>query len=269
MRGCEMLGAMSFFERAGCLSNVNVVVGTSVGSLIGAAFCAKGGRMSDIFHDTVKHFGYEYDLDFRHLDSTFGIDSGSCIDSLIESVLGPEFSSKTLEEFDASTGKTFVAVAANVSGRKVAYLSSKTNPNVPLVAAIRASCSIPLLMSAVKIDGSLYVDGGLVDNFPIKTAIGESVDGHVLGIVLSESLNAQETPRLPSDFQDFLQALVETGMGSTHPLETFVDDKSVDVFTLYNDNGTKAMNFNVSTSERESMFQSGRRAAATWLVERN
>jgi NTE family protein len=38
----------------------------------------------------------------------------------------------------------------------------------PLIPAIMASCSIPAVFDPYPLNGSLYVDGGLLDNFPVK-----------------------------------------------------------------------------------------------------
>ncbi len=37
-----------------------------------------------------------------------------------------------------------------------------------LIPAILASCSIPAIFNPVSFNGNLYVDGGLVDNLPVK-----------------------------------------------------------------------------------------------------
>lgn len=42
----------------------------------------------------------------------------------------------------------------------------------PLTQALIASSSIPILFAPVKIDGNLYADGGLVNNFPVEPLVG-------------------------------------------------------------------------------------------------
>ena len=39
----------------------------------------------------------------------------------------------------------------------------------PIVEAVTASCSIPVIFSPVVINGIHYVDGGLFRNFPVST----------------------------------------------------------------------------------------------------
>lgn len=43
-----------------------------------------------------------------------------------------------------------------------------------LYRAIMASCSIPLVFKPVEIDGSLYADGGIVDNMPVSPLLPQS-----------------------------------------------------------------------------------------------
>ena len=50
----------------------------------------------------------------------------------------------------------------------------------PLVNAILASCSMPLVFTPTEIDGRWYVDGGVINNFPIEPLRGrcDVVVGH-------------------------------------------------------------------------------------------
>jgi NTE family protein len=43
----------------------------------------------------------------------------------------------------------------------------------PLAPVIKASCSIPILFPPVEINGSLYTDGGLHNNFPVEILVGQ------------------------------------------------------------------------------------------------
>lgn len=47
------------------------------------------------------------------------------------------------------------------------YFCSEKFPNLKVVDAIKASCSIPGIFPPVEIGGKLYVDGAISDNFPI------------------------------------------------------------------------------------------------------
>ncbi|MEM5612701.1 patatin-like phospholipase family protein [Bacillus thuringiensis] len=46
--------------------------------------------------------------------------------------------------------------------------SRETTPDVPLVVAVRISMSIPFFFKSVEWDKDYYVDGGVLDNYPIR-----------------------------------------------------------------------------------------------------
>lgn len=62
----------------------------------------------------------------------------------------------------------FYVGAANISKARMTYYHQGD-----LIKIIRASSSIPILFSPVKIDGDLYVDGGLFENLPITPLLNK------------------------------------------------------------------------------------------------
>ncbi|HDR67918.1 MAG TPA: patatin [Bacteroidaceae bacterium] len=66
------------------------------------------------------------------------------------------------KDFD-SLQKEFVVSVTNFRTGEAEYLSEGD-----IVEAVVASSSIPILFKPVKINGNFYLDGGVVDNFPIQ-----------------------------------------------------------------------------------------------------
>ena len=91
----------------------------------------------------------------------------------------------TFKQLHKMTGKTLVIGAADVYKREMKYFSHVTEPDCQVVHAIRMSCGIPFAFTIWKYKESGYVDGAVLDNFPLqefgKNATSES---KVLGIVL-------------------------------------------------------------------------------------
>lgn len=70
---------------------------------------------------------------------------------------------QTFEELD--TPLTIAAV--NFSEGKLRYFSQG-----PLIPAVLASSCIPGIFKPISIDGNMYVDGGVLNNFPIEPLLG-------------------------------------------------------------------------------------------------
>lgn len=153
---------------------IDMVVGTSVGSLIGAI--------------------YAYDRNSFELEWTaFSLEKEHLFDYAILSALtgmGPVKGDK-LEEFV----KAKIPVP-NIEQLKVPFAAVATDLNRgqrvvldrgPVAKAVRASSAIPGVFQPVEFQGRLLVDGGVTDNIPISVAREKGAD-IVIAVDISENV---------------------------------------------------------------------------------
>lgn len=67
-------------------------------------------------------------------------------------------------------GKTLVFVTYNITVGRKEFLSPDTFPNLLVSKAVRMSSSFPFVFSPYEYYGNFYIDGGIVENFPMLTA---------------------------------------------------------------------------------------------------
>lgn len=153
-RGFVHLGVLKALEEKGIVPDI--VSGASAGAIIGA-FIASGKKPSEIM-GLIKDSKF---IDYAKLRvPTTGLFSLDNFEKNIHRDLEARYFSDLKLPF-------YVAVS-NLNSGRVEYLKEGS-----LIPAIQASCSIPMLFSPVKINGELYVDGGLLDNLPYKPLIGK------------------------------------------------------------------------------------------------
>lgn len=151
---------------------IDMVVGTSVGSLIGAIYA---------------HQANSFDLEWI----AFSLEKDHVFDyALLSLSMGPVRGDK-LEEFVASKIPVrniedlklpFAAVAADLNrGTRVVL------DRGPLGRAVRASCAIPGVFQPVAHQGRMLVDGGIIDNIPIAVAREKGAD-IVIAVDISENV---------------------------------------------------------------------------------
>lgn len=169
-RGCAHVGVLRELERHGI--PIDLLAGTSVGSLIGGAYCAGMTpdqieqlaltiRWSDLGRPTVSLLG------FYNSERT-------------EDYVRKNFPITEFEE----TRIPFGAVATDLqTGRMVVF----TEGSIPL--AIRASCAMPVFYTPVMVNGRMMVDGGLVGHIPASVARMMGAD-----IVIAVDVNSQHLP---------------------------------------------------------------------------
>ncbi|MCC5860525.1 MAG: patatin-like phospholipase family protein [Gammaproteobacteria bacterium] len=190
-RGAAHVGVLKVLEEQGIA--VDVVVGTSMGAIIGALY-ASGYRAADI-EQILERIDWaaalsdqpgreqlspqrkadaalipsslEVGISLEGLRAPQGLIQGQNLGLLLRQLLlhvGP------LENFD-HLPIPFRAVAADVVTGEQVILGSGD-----LVDAVRASMSVPGAFQPIRIDERLLVDGGVVDNVPIDVARAMGAD---------------------------------------------------------------------------------------------
>lgn len=248
-RGVSMLGSLTYLHNNGHLSGVKTFVGTSVGAILAATMALKMDPC-DIFHQHVRHFTFEKSVNLMNLEKSFGLDSGKSLDAFIASLIPPKISFRDLY---ASRGTRLVITVTNVTTAQPEYLSAKTSPDLCIRKALRMSCSVPVFFTAVTHKGSVYVDGGVSDNFPAAHAI-ELGGKNVLGIRFKSRKPASDTPLT---FDRFLVSLLESSVHRASPtgITTLVLGTETQPLNFAMDDATLLMNYNDGYAQTQHHFK--------------
>jgi len=148
-RGFAHLGILKALKEKGV--EPDIISGTSAGAIVGA-FIASGKSPDETF-EIIKEYRF-FDLTKIRLPrmGLFNLDG-------LQNSINKEISEKRIEDLPMP----MIIAATNMLEGKIDYFS-----NGPLAKCVQASSSIPILFSPVKIDGKMYLDGGIMDNLPIK-----------------------------------------------------------------------------------------------------
>lgn len=82
-------------------------------------------------------------------------------------IMTKQYSQLTFAELYSLTRRELAIVVTNMSTKRMEIHSYKTTPEFNVMSSLIASMSIPLVFPAININGNFYVDGGIVNNFPI------------------------------------------------------------------------------------------------------
>ncbi|HET8817382.1 MAG TPA: patatin-like phospholipase family protein [Pseudidiomarina sp.] len=170
-RGWSHIGVLKALQEMGI--DVNIVAGTSIGSLVGAGFAS--GRIDEL-EDWVQDMG-RWQV-WNLLD--FGISHGGIIQ-------GEKVFAHARERFGAADIEdlpiTFGAVATDLyTGREVWIRAGD------VYHAARASCAMPGLLAPAAHEGRWMVDGALVNPVPVSLCRALGAD-----FVIAVHLNSQLT----------------------------------------------------------------------------
>lgn len=156
-RGLAHVGVVQVLAEAGI--EIHAVAGASAGAMIGAAVAA--GRPASEIMQIGRGLGW-WKL-ARPRWPRRGFLTFAPLERLLRRWLGD------VNIEDLPTPFACVATHA-LSGQVRIFRTGKLAPRV------RASCSVPVVVQPVEIEGELYVDGGLIDNVPVNAVRDLGVD---------------------------------------------------------------------------------------------
>ncbi len=214
-KGLAHIGALKVIEEAGI--RVDYIGGTSMGAIIGALYASgySANQLDSIFNmvdfntliqddipRSAKTF-YEKDesekyaitLPFDHFKVGFpsGLSKGQNVYNLLSQLTLHVSDIKDFNKLPIP----FFCVATNVETGKEVILDKGYLPR-----AITASGALPSLFSPVIINDTIYVDGGVTNNYPVDEVRSKGAD-IVIGVDVQDSLKGRE--KLKSAFDVLVQ----------------------------------------------------------------
>ena len=185
-RGLAHVGVIRVLEQEKI--PISMIVGTSVGSLIGALYAADPNSLN---------------LEWL----AFSIEKEDIFDySVVYSKMGPVLGDR-LEKFVQTKAKV-----KNLEQMKIPFFPVATDLNTgqtwvfekgSVARAVRASSSIPGIFQPVEINGRTYVDGGVTDNLPVDIARAKGAD-----IIIAVNIQKKiDNPQINSLIDVILQSI--------------------------------------------------------------
>ncbi len=175
-RGWAHIGVIRALQEAGI--EPDIVCGTSIGSLVGAAYAA--GRLDDL-ETWVKSLTWKTVVGLLDFTLTAG---------LIKGIRLVDFFRSHFNDVEiGKLAKPFGAVATDLATGREIWLREGM-----VIDAVRASIALPGFFTPVERDGRLIVDGGLVNPVPVSLARAMGAD-IVLAVDLSSDMAGRRLRR--------------------------------------------------------------------------
>ncbi|MGA1795376.1 MAG: patatin-like phospholipase family protein [bacterium] len=174
-RGFAHIGVIRVLERERI--PIDMIVGTSVGSLIGAIYASN----ADSFELEWIAFSLEKEDIFDF--SLFSSKTGPVKGDKLEAFVNDHISVRNIEEFSIP----YYAVATNLNtGEAVVFDKG------PVAKAVRASSSIPGVFTPLMYEGTTLVDGGVLGNLAPEIARQRGAD-IVIAVDIGKNVVNQDT----------------------------------------------------------------------------
>lgn len=191
-RGWAHIGAIEVLEEAGIAADV--VCGTSIGAVVGAAYVAGKSPALKRFAEKLTRREMVGLLDLRMNGG--GLLDGSRIIAALRK-LGIDGDIESLS-------RPFASVATDLETGREVWLRTG-----PILDAVRASMALPGILSPARTDGQWLGDGGMVNPVPVSTCRALGADIVIAVNLNGEMVNPFEPSGLKRVSADFAEASAE------------------------------------------------------------
>lgn len=203
-KGMAHIGVIKAMEEVGLYPDY--ITGTSMGGIIGALYAigysadeikeiALGIKWESVLTNDISldkvafeeksfygRYFIELPIENRQIGLPKGLIEGQELTMLLNNITRPAHGITDFHQLPIP----FECVAADIETGKSVVLKSGSLP-----LAMRASMSIPTFFTPTTIDSTLFVDGGLIRNFPVQEAIDMGAD-IIIGVFVSSDLDKKE-----------------------------------------------------------------------------
>lgn len=180
VQGIAYCGALEVLEEKGILANITRMGGASAGAimalLLGLGY-TKDEILSILWGLNFRNFmddSWGIIRDTKRLLTSFGWYKGDYFREWVAKIIGDKTGNPnaTFNDIANMKGKGFRAmyfIATNLSTGFSEVFSNEHTPRMCVADAVRMSMAIPLFFAAKRsARGDVYVDGGLLDNYPVR-----------------------------------------------------------------------------------------------------
>lgn len=171
VKGLGLLGALQFLADKHKLKNIQKFIGTSVGAIIGYLLSIGYSPIEIMVTINQKQIIERMVNGLNMLDLVHH--GGALNFFILHEFLEDMTISKvghvlTLRQLFDEFGKHLICCTYNYHTKESEYLDYVNHPNLPCLTALRMSSTLPFLFRPFPYEGHLYLDGAVLDNFPVS-----------------------------------------------------------------------------------------------------
>jgi predicted patatin/cPLA2 family phospholipase len=263
IKGFAFIGALKYLENNNHinLSEINHFIGTSAGSML-SFFLSLDYSLKEI-EDFIISFNFKKiipDFNIENLLLNHGLDCGDKIMFVIMNFLKEKYDTDdvTFQEHYNLTNNKLTIIGTNFTKNCEEVFNYINTPNMSVRLAIRISISIPILFNPVLYNDNYYIDGGIINNFPMNHCNPETT----LGLYI-KSVRSKELDNILTLFNGCLSIIIDT-LSTKH----FCHLKNYNIIEI-EDCNAELINFDIDNEKKQNIINIGITYAEQFLKKYN
>jgi predicted acylesterase/phospholipase RssA len=255
-------------EDNGIAIDVKTVCCVSVGSIFGLGYVL--GFDADEMQEELlqKDFGLMKSIRLSNLLNKFGLDSGRRLVAWFETMMIKKGVSKTatFQQLFEKTGIKLQVLATNLSRYEYGIFDHVNTPNLRVTKAIKMSISVPFLFTAEVYEKDMYVDGAVINNYPIELFRGDL--SNVLGfkLVAHGELREHKVQKDINEFDAFAVNVLFCMMIQKERHTTLAEEYREHTMFIDTHEFTSFIDYDISNEDKQLLIKIGYEAADAFFV---
>ena len=255
IKGIGYIGALNYLEESGKLKDIEIYAGTSIGGLL-CGLLYIGYTAKKLKNLTMKlNLNKLQKINISNLFVTYGFDDGlSMTNMLMKMFAARGYDDKTtFKQLFEKTNKKIVLTGTCINDKSVHYFSYETQPDMPLLLAMRITISFPIYFSPIKYNDLIYIDGGCIDSYPLNLFDKEIND--VIGIHAAANVSNNNINDI-NNLEDYIINVFQS---------LFNKQNRTDNTIIVNIENINILNFNIDKKFKKNLLDIGYDAAKNYV----
>lgn len=197
------IGFLKALHEAKMVNNIESIIGTSAGSFIALLICL------NYHYNEIEKLLLKINLDkFNNLKvgdilnffQNYGIENGDKFIDILKVIIKAKTGSDicSFKKLKELTNKNLIITSTCLNTLSCEYFNYESHPEMNIIDAIIMSVSIPFFFKPFIFENKYYVDGSLLNHYPIKYF--EHSKKNTIGILVTENLTNSKI----ENFYDYL-----------------------------------------------------------------
>ncbi len=168
LRGWAYIGTIKALNEYLPFKDISQVAGVSIGSLFALMYLLQVPWETLLDYCINIDILGTADLDLDNIFTNQSLLAGDQFMNRLREIISLKINPDiTFQELKKHSKILFTTLALNVTDSTIDYFNYQLTPDVKVIDAIRASCSLPGILPSYEINGKKYFDGGICNNTPL------------------------------------------------------------------------------------------------------
>lgn len=241
------------------LFNIKTICAVSVGSIFSLIYLLNY-TYSEMLEEVLnKRFDQLKDIRIMNFVSKYGLDNGSNLISWIQSLMNKKGINPniTLKEFYELNQVDFQIMATNLNKYCYKKFNYSETPDVKVLDAIRMSISVPFLFTINEFEGDIHIDGGLIDNYPIRVFEGDLNNFLGFKLINHGEMDTHDVDERIDDIESYIYHILSCYMVQKEKHTTRSEEFQNCTVYIHTEDITQSVNFALTAEEKHKLIEIG------------